>query len=105
MVDRYLTDLGGWNSPFGSAQLSSVVFNGPYDVHDGMVERRVVLTNKTPVGAYRGYGQPEVNFAVPTGLNWNEQSAGSAITATFTVSLAFASAGLAISAIHWNTVK
>jgi carbon-monoxide dehydrogenase large subunit len=63
MVDRYLTDLGGWNSPFGSAQLSSVVFNGPYDVHDGLVERRVVLTNKTPVGAYRGYGQPEVNFA------------------------------------------
>lgn len=63
MVNRYLTDLGGWNSPFGSAQLSSVVFNGPYDVHDGLVERRVVLTNKTPVGAYRGYGQPEVNFA------------------------------------------
>lgn len=63
MTNRYLTDLGGWNSPFGSAQLSSVVFNGPYDVHDGMVERRVVLTNKTPVGAYRGYGQPEVNFA------------------------------------------
>jgi carbon-monoxide dehydrogenase large subunit len=63
MVNRYLTDLGGWNSPFGSAQLSSVVFNGPYDVHDGMVERRVVLTNKTPIGAYRGYGQPEVNFA------------------------------------------
>ncbi|MET0995257.1 MAG: xanthine dehydrogenase family protein molybdopterin-binding subunit [Mycobacterium sp.] len=63
MVNRYLTDLGGWNSPFGSAQLSSVVFNGPYDVHDGLVERRVVLTNKTPIGAYRGYGQPEVNFA------------------------------------------
>lgn len=26
-------------------------------------ERRVVVTNKTPIGAYRGYGQPEVNFA------------------------------------------
>jgi carbon-monoxide dehydrogenase large subunit len=32
-------------------------------VDDGYVERRVVLTNKTPIGAYRGYGQPEVNFA------------------------------------------
>lgn len=63
MTNHYMTDLGGWNSPFGSAQLSSVVFNGPYKVHDGLVERRVVLTNKTPVGAYRGYGQPEVNFA------------------------------------------
>src|SRR5699024_9316301 len=42
---------------------STVVFNGPYRVEDGYVERRVVLTNKTPTGAYRGYGQPEVNFA------------------------------------------
>jgi carbon-monoxide dehydrogenase large subunit len=63
MRDLYATDLGAYNSPFGSAQLSSVVFTGPYDVPDGFVERRVVLTNKTPIGAYRGYGQPEVNFA------------------------------------------
>ncbi|HMJ33508.1 MAG TPA: xanthine dehydrogenase family protein molybdopterin-binding subunit [Baekduia sp.] len=63
MRDIYTTDLGAYNSPFGSAQLSSVVFTGPYDVPDGFVERRVVLTNKTPIGAYRGYGQPEVNFA------------------------------------------
>jgi carbon-monoxide dehydrogenase large subunit len=63
MRDIYATDLGAYNSPFGSAQLSSVVFTGPYDVPDGFVERRVTLTNKTPIGAYRGYGQPEVNFA------------------------------------------
>ena len=63
MTNVYATDIGGWNSPFGSAQLSSVVFNGPYRVEDGYAERRVTLTNKTPVGAYRGYGQPEVNFA------------------------------------------
>lgn len=63
MTNVYATDIGGWNSPFGSAQLSSVVFNGPYKVDDGYAERRVTLTNKTPVGAYRGYGQPEVNFA------------------------------------------
>ncbi|MDT7702158.1 MAG: aerobic carbon-monoxide dehydrogenase large subunit [Pseudonocardiales bacterium] len=63
MTNVYATDIGGWNSPFGSAQLSSVVFNGPYKISDGYTERRVTLTNKTPVGAYRGYGQPEVNFA------------------------------------------
>ncbi|GII23416.1 xanthine dehydrogenase family protein molybdopterin-binding subunit [Planosporangium mesophilum] len=63
ITNRYATDMGGWNSGFGSAQLSSVVFTGPYRVEDGFVERRVVLTNKTPIGAYRGYGQPEVNFA------------------------------------------
>ena len=64
MIDRYTSDLGAWNSTFGSAQLSSVVFTGPYKVADAAVERRVALTNKTPVGAYRGYGQPEVNFAL-----------------------------------------
>ena len=64
MTDTYATDLGGWNSSFGSAQLSSVVFTGPYRVVDAQVERRVTLTNKTPIGAYRGYGQPEVNFAL-----------------------------------------
>jgi carbon-monoxide dehydrogenase large subunit len=63
MTDRYTTDLGAQNSPFGSAQLSSIVFSGPYKVEDGAVERRVALTNKTPVGAYRGYGQPEVDLA------------------------------------------
>lgn len=64
LSNRYTTDIGGWNSSFGSAQLSSVVFTGPYKVADARVERRVALTNKTPVGAYRGYGQPEVNFAL-----------------------------------------
>jgi carbon-monoxide dehydrogenase large subunit len=63
MSDIYTNDLGGLNSPFGSSQLSTVVFNGPYKVADGFVERRIVVTNKTPIGAYRGYGQPEVNFA------------------------------------------
>ena len=63
MRDVYANDLGGLNSPFGSSQLSTVVFNGPYKADVGFVERRVVLTNKTPIGAYRGYGQPEVNFA------------------------------------------
>lgn len=63
LIDDYVTDLGGWNSSFGSSQLSSVTFAGPYKVGDAYVRRRVALTNKTPIGAYRGYGQPEVNFA------------------------------------------
>lgn len=62
-IDDYVTDLGGWNSSFGSSQLSSVTFAGPYKVKDAYVRRRVAITNKTPIGAYRGYGQPEVNFA------------------------------------------
>jgi carbon-monoxide dehydrogenase large subunit len=61
--NTYATDLGAYNGSFGSAQLSSVTFAGPYKVADASVERRVTMTSKTPVGAYRGYGQPEVNFA------------------------------------------
>lgn len=64
LTNTYTTDLGGWNSSFGSAQLSSVVFCGPYKITDGKVVRRVAMTNKTPIGAYRGYGQPEANFAL-----------------------------------------
>lgn len=64
VTNTYVTDIGGWNSPCGSSQLSSVVFCGPYRVRDARVTRKVVLSNKTPVGAYRGYGQPEVNFAL-----------------------------------------
>ena len=63
ITNDYTTDIGAWNSPFGSAQLSSVTFTGPYKVADAEVRRRVALSNKTPIGAYRGYGQPEVNFA------------------------------------------
>lgn len=63
MEDEYTNDLGAANSVFGSAQQSTVVFSGPYFVGPGRVERRVAVTNKTPVGAYRGFGQPEVNFA------------------------------------------
>jgi carbon-monoxide dehydrogenase large subunit len=62
MTDHYVVDLGGYNSSFGSPQLSSVMFTGPYRVDDARTERRVVITNKAPVGAYRGYGQPESCF-------------------------------------------
>ena len=60
--DTYLVSLGAYNSPFGSPMLSSLMFPGPYRIEHCYTERRVVLTNKTPVGAYRGYGQPESNF-------------------------------------------
>jgi aerobic carbon-monoxide dehydrogenase large subunit len=62
LTDVYATDLGALNSPFGSAQLTSITFPGPYRVRDAHMERRVTVTSKTPIGAYRGYGQPESNF-------------------------------------------
>jgi carbon-monoxide dehydrogenase large subunit len=62
MRDVYRVDAGAFNSPFGPPMLSSLMFTGPYRVNDAYVERQVIVTNKTPVGAYRGYGQPESNF-------------------------------------------
>lgn len=62
LTDSYMVDMGAYNSPFGSPMLSSLMFPGPYRISDCFVQRNVVITNKTPVGAYRGYGQPESNF-------------------------------------------
>ena len=41
--------------------------------------------------------QELVNLTVPVGLNWNEHSFGSAVTITFELACAAASAGLAAS--------
>jgi aerobic carbon-monoxide dehydrogenase large subunit len=61
-TNTYYVDAGAFNSPMGSPMLSSLMFQGPYKFPHGYVERNVVLTNKVPVGAYRGYGQPEGCF-------------------------------------------
>ena len=60
--DEYLIDMGAYNSSFGSPMLSSLMLPGPYRILNCDIVRRLVTTNKTPVGAYRGYGQPESNF-------------------------------------------
>src|SRR4051812_42305560 len=46
-----------------------------------------------------------VNLAVPVGLNWNEHSAGSAVTITWFFACASASAGLAALVSAPNTGK
>ncbi|MGH2618647.1 MAG: xanthine dehydrogenase family protein molybdopterin-binding subunit, partial [Thermomicrobiales bacterium] len=35
---------------------------GPYRIQDVEIEALGVVTNKTPIGAYRGFGQPEATF-------------------------------------------
>jgi carbon-monoxide dehydrogenase large subunit len=59
----YTIDCGAFNAASGGPpMLSSLMAPGPYRIADAYIERRVALTNKTPYGAYRGYGQPESNF-------------------------------------------
>src|SRR6266487_3395801 len=49
--------------------------------------------------------QEFVNFTVPVGLNWNEQSAGSAMMVTLVFSWALYSAGLAVAVISLKSGK
>jgi carbon-monoxide dehydrogenase large subunit len=64
---RILGDVGsgeifppGINTSF----VSSSVFTGPYRIPEGEVSVSCVVTNKTPSGAYRGFGIPEICFAL-----------------------------------------
>ena len=59
--DRYAIDLGASIRPW-AAPLTSIMLAGPYRLRDAEIHRRVVLTNKVPMGAYRGYGQAESNY-------------------------------------------
>src|SRR5262249_42314204 len=59
---RYTVDVGAYNGPLGPPLLTSLILPGPYRLRDGGIHRRVALTNKVPMGAYRGYGQAESNY-------------------------------------------
>ena len=60
--DDYFIDIGAYNGPWGPSVLASVTLPGPYNFQGFRARRRVVVTNKVPMGAYRGYGPPESNF-------------------------------------------
>jgi carbon-monoxide dehydrogenase large subunit len=62
LCDTHSIDMGAYHSAFGPPSSSMLTLTGPYLVGSCYTERRVVATNKTPVGAYRGYGAPESNF-------------------------------------------
>lgn len=56
-ADPYATSIG-------TAWISGALLTGPYRVPAVDVTAQGIVTNKTPTGAYRGYGQPEANFAM-----------------------------------------
>ncbi|MCC7367552.1 MAG: xanthine dehydrogenase family protein molybdopterin-binding subunit [Chloroflexi bacterium] len=59
-----ICDLGGYyqyvNPVMG--MLTGMMLPGTYDIPNCRYELRSVMTNKTPVGAYRGAGRPEATF-------------------------------------------
>lgn len=64
---RLTTDVGsGELLPPGTAPsfVSAASITGPYRIPMAVAQLRCVVTNKTPSGAYRGFGTPEMVFAV-----------------------------------------
>lgn len=49
---------------FGPLWLTSVMMTNVYQIPNAQVQARAVVTNKTPSGSYRGWGQPQANFVV-----------------------------------------
>ncbi len=49
---------------YGPVWLTSVMITNVYQIPNARVHTRAVVTNKTPLGSYRGWGQPQANFVV-----------------------------------------
>jgi carbon-monoxide dehydrogenase large subunit len=63
--DRIVTDMGAYVRALGfvNASLAAASVPGPYRIRDVQIDSVAVVTNKSPVSAYRGAGQPEATFA------------------------------------------
>jgi aerobic carbon-monoxide dehydrogenase large subunit len=68
---RNVVDCGGAVYAIGTstAWVSGALLTGQYRITDIDIETLGVVTNKTPTGAYRGFGQPEANFAIERALD------------------------------------
>ncbi|MGI8576436.1 MAG: xanthine dehydrogenase family protein molybdopterin-binding subunit [Nocardioidaceae bacterium] len=63
---RLIADAGAYVSPIGpgAAMGGAKMYPGIYKVGSHRLRCQCVLTNKTPVGAYRGAGRPEATYAI-----------------------------------------
>ncbi len=64
MRAQTVLDMGGAPSPTsaGSAWATGALMTGPYQIECVEVVAMGVVTNKVPIGGYRGFGQPEAYF-------------------------------------------
>lgn len=53
----------------GTGVVTAAMLTGPYRVTETEAELVAVVTNKTPIGAYRGFGHPEATFAIERALD------------------------------------
>jgi len=57
-------DAGAYYWGEGLADTAAKMLSGPYDIRAARVRAVSVLTNKTPLSAYRGAGRPEATFFI-----------------------------------------
>ncbi len=65
LKDRILADIGAYHvMSIGAQQVTAATMTGPYRIRNCLVELSCIVTNKTPAGAYRGFGQPKSTFVL-----------------------------------------
>ena len=52
------------STSYGPLWLTSIMMTNVYEIPNARSRARSVVTNKTPSGSYRGWGQPQANFVV-----------------------------------------
>jgi carbon-monoxide dehydrogenase large subunit len=70
-------DVGAY--PHNGSQISrftAFMAAGPYDIRDVAVSRTIVVTNRAPVGSYRGAGRPEAAYAIERAIDAFARTAG-----------------------------
>ncbi|MEW6475069.1 MAG: xanthine dehydrogenase family protein molybdopterin-binding subunit [Actinomycetota bacterium] len=75
---RGVADLGGAVSSAGMCApwASGATMPGPYKIADVDIEMRAVVTNKAPLGAFRGVGQAEGNFPLERAIELGARRLG-----------------------------
>jgi len=66
MRAKIVADLGAYTHmvSYGPTWLTAVMMTNVYAIPNARADLAAVVTNKTPAGSYRGWGQPEANFVV-----------------------------------------
>jgi aerobic carbon-monoxide dehydrogenase large subunit len=68
--DRIIADIGAFHIlSTGPPMVSVFTYPGPYMIPNVNLSLDCVVTNKTAVGAYRGFGMPETTFALERGID------------------------------------
>lgn len=68
--DKIIADLGAFHTMSIGPQLVTIgTLSNAYKIKNWHIELRCAVTNKTPVGAYRGFGASESNFAIERSID------------------------------------